>query len=139
MLHVVIDFRRGNSAWSDQPQFETDAAEIGFFDDRGFEAELCRADRGDIATGPEPMMMTSKDVSAMLYNRSHVTGLPVCPVIARSTCDEAIQPAGGALIASPRSHDGVPLAARHTIIITGFSIRSLNARSFGAERAVDRA
>ena len=32
-----------------QPQFEADAAEIVALDDRGLEAELRRADRGDIA------------------------------------------------------------------------------------------
>ena len=53
VLHVVVDFRRtqqrlgGNAA-----PVEADAAEIGALDDRRLEAELRRADRGDIASRP---------------------------------------------------------------------------------------
>src|SRR6516164_2488109 len=52
MLHVVIDFRRAQQRLGrDAAPVEADAAEVGFLDDRGLEAELCCADRGDIAAG----------------------------------------------------------------------------------------
>jgi hypothetical protein len=51
VLHVVIDFRRAQQRLGrDAPPVEADAAEIGALDDRRLEAELRRADRGDIAS-----------------------------------------------------------------------------------------
>src|SRR3954471_17863180 len=52
MLHVVIDFRRAQQRLGrNAAPVQADAAEIGFFDDRGLEAELRGADRGDVAAG----------------------------------------------------------------------------------------
>src|SRR5215218_4983809 len=47
------NFRRAQQRLGrDTAPVQADAAEIGFFDDRGLEAELRRADRSDIAAGP---------------------------------------------------------------------------------------
>src|SRR6266478_6110807 len=71
----------------DAAPVQADAAEIGFFHDRGLETELRRADRGDIAAG------TGTDDDDVVGCIGHVYSLVliVCFVIARSSCDEAIQ------------------------------------------------
>ena len=52
VLHVVVDFGRAQQRLGrDAAPVQADAAEIGFFDDRGLEAELGGADRGDVAAG----------------------------------------------------------------------------------------
>src|SRR6202035_245791 len=52
VLHVVIDFGRAQQRlrWNAAP-IVADAAEIGLFHDRGLEAKLRGADRGDITAG----------------------------------------------------------------------------------------
>ena len=53
MLHVVEHFGRAQQRLGrDAAPVEADAAEQLALDDRGLEAELRRADRGDIAAGP---------------------------------------------------------------------------------------
>ena len=50
VLHVVIDLRRAQQRLGrNAAPVEADAAEIGALDDRGLEAELRGADRGDVA------------------------------------------------------------------------------------------
>ena len=52
VLHVVVDFGRAQQRLGrDAAPVQADAAEIGFLDDRGLEAELGGADRGDVAAG----------------------------------------------------------------------------------------
>src|SRR5438874_12954944 len=52
MLHVMIDLGRAQQRLGrNAAPVEADAAEIGFFHDRGLEAELGGADGGDIAAG----------------------------------------------------------------------------------------
>ena len=53
VLHVVINFRRTQQRLGrDAAPVEADAAEIVALDDRRLEAELRRADGGDVAAGP---------------------------------------------------------------------------------------
>src|ERR1700741_1482127 len=52
MLHVVIDFRRTQQRLGrNATPIVAYASEIGLFHDRGLEAKLRGADRGDITTG----------------------------------------------------------------------------------------
>src|SRR3546814_18789380 len=52
MLHIMIDFGRAQQRLGrDAAPVETDAAKILALDDRGFQAELRRADRRNIAAG----------------------------------------------------------------------------------------
>src|SRR5690242_4440444 len=52
MLHVVVDLGRAQQCFGrDAAPIQADAAEIRFLDDRGLEAELRGADRGDVAAG----------------------------------------------------------------------------------------
>src|SRR6185295_15289227 len=52
MLHVVVDFRRTQQRLGrNAAPIVADAAEVGFFHDRGLETELGGADRGDVAAG----------------------------------------------------------------------------------------
>ena len=127
VLHVVKDFRRAQQRLGrDAAPVQADAAEIGSLDDRGLEAELRRADRGDIAAGAGA---DDDDVEGSVSHGYSLvlivaTGLIVRSVIARSVSDEAIHPAGDEMDCFAAL--AMTLAA-HTTIITGFSISFLNA------------
>ena len=65
-MQQVKDLRRAQQRLRrDAAPIETDAAQMLALDDRGLEAELARADRGDIAAGPLPMTIKSNCVSAI--------------------------------------------------------------------------
>src|SRR5437763_16272251 len=91
MLHVMENLGRAQQRLGrDAAPVETDAAKIGLFDHRGLEAELRRADRGDVAagTGADDDDVEGSVGHGLLARSCHATGLLVS-VIARSTCDEA--------------------------------------------------
>src|SRR5258708_27484018 len=106
MLHVVIDLGRAQQRLGrDAAPVQADAAEIGFFHDRGLETKLRRTDRGDIAAGPGA---DDDDVEGCI---GHVL---------LALCFLPLSPCGSW---DKKSSADPP----HTIIITGFSISILNA------------
>ena len=129
VLHVVVDFGRAQQRLGrDAAPVQADAAEIGFLDDRGLEAELRGADRGDIAAGPGA---DDDDVEGCV-GHGYALVLIVRPFTdVFRHCEELLRRSNppcrrhmdcfAALAMTTRVH------CAHTIIITGFSISRLNA------------
>src|SRR5216684_6462665 len=88
------NFRRAQQRLGrDAAPVQANPAQIGFFNDRGLETKLRRANGGDIAAGAG----TDDDDVEGCVGHVYSLVLIVCFVIARSSCDEAIQPARVAL------------------------------------------
>ena len=126
VLHVVVDLGRAQQRLGrDAAPVQADAAEIGFFDDRGLETELRGADRGDVAAGAGA---DDDDVEGCV-GHGYALVVIVRPSCFSGHCEEPLRRSNPHCRGKMDCFAALAMTAysSHTIIITGFSISRLNA------------